>query len=336
MTDAPQPAKRSRAKSVIRTVGLVVALALCVAFLVPRAGDISDAFGRQDPWSLVAALVTGAAATYVTFLSWRALMSGAGHHIPVRAAQRVFFLSQIGKYIPGSVWPIVAQADLGREHRVPAARSVAVGMLTLLVSCGAGVSVAAVTIPFVQPDAFAHYWFVVLLVPVVLAALHPAVLRFGLRLASRVTRRDLGTIDLRIGAIIRAFGWAALAWLLFGLHITLVLVPLARVDLRVTTLTIGAYALAWLVGFLVFFLPAGLGGREAVLTALLTANVPLGASAAVSVAVMSRVLLTVVDLVFAGAAVLGERRRRAAGRAAAPLPTADATAPDTAGPPDDH
>jgi uncharacterized membrane protein YbhN (UPF0104 family) len=327
MTDAPPPAKRSRAKSVIRTVGLVVALALCVAFLVPRAGDISDAFGRQDPWSLVAALVTGAAATYVTFLSWRALMSGAGHHIPIRAAQRVFFLSQIGKYIPGSVWPIVAQADLGREHRVPAARSVAVGMLTLLVSCGAGVSVAAVTIPFVQPDAFAHYWFVVL---------HPAVLRFGLRLASRVTRRDLGTIDLRLGAVVRAFGWAALAWLVFGLHITLVLVPLARVDLRVTTLTIGAYALAWLVGFLVFFLPAGLGGREAVLTALLTANVPLGASAAVSVAVMSRVLLTVVDLVFAGAAVLGERRRRAAGRAVDPLPAADATARDAAGPPDDH
>jgi len=285
MTDVPQPAKRSRAKSVVRVVALVVALALCVAFLVPRAGDIADAFSRQNPWTLVAALVVGAAATYVTFLSWRALMAGAGHHIPLAAAQRVFFLSQIGKYIPGSVWPIVAQADLGREHKVPPARSVAVGMLTLLVSCGAGVCVAAVTIPFVQPDAFARYWFVVLLVPIVLAALHPAVLRFGLRLASKVTRRDLGTIDIRLGAVVRAFGWAA-------------------------------YALAWLVGFLVFFLPAGLGGREAVLTAMLTAGVPLGASAAVSVAVMSRVLLTVVDLLFALGAVLGERRHRRAKAAA--------------------
>ncbi|WP_288468350.1 lysylphosphatidylglycerol synthase domain-containing protein [uncultured Curtobacterium sp.] len=311
MTDLPTPAKPSRAKSVVRIVGLVVALVLCVAFLVPRAGDIADAFTRQDPWTLVAALLTGAAATFVTFLSWRALMHGAGHRIPFRAAQRVFFLSQIGKYVPGSVWPIVAQADLGREHRVPAAQSVAVGMLTLLVSCGAGVSVAALTIPFVQPDAFAHYWFVVLLVPVVLAALHPAVLRFGLRLASRVTRRDLGTIELRTAAVVRAFGWAVLAWVVFGLHIALVLVPLASVDLRVTTLTVGAYALAWLVGFLVFFLPAGLGGREAVLTALLAAGVPLGSSASVSVAVTSRVLLTVVDVVFAGAAVVGERRRRA-------------------------
>lgn len=310
MTDLPRPAKRSRTKAVVRVVGLAVALVLCVAFLVPRAGDIADAVTRQQPLTLVAAFVVGAAATYLTFLSWRALMSGAGHHIPIGAAQRVFFLSQIGKYIPGSVWPIVAQADLGREHRVPAARSVAVGMLTLLISCGAGVSVAAVTIPFVQPDAFARYWFVVVLVPVVLAALHPSVLGFGLRLASRVTRRDLGTVDIGIAAIVRAFGWAALAWVAFGLHIVLVLVPLGDVDPRVITLTIGAYALAWLVGFLVFFLPAGLGGREAVLTALLAAGVPLGASAAVSVAVMSRVLLTVVDLVFAGVAVLGERRRR--------------------------
>lgn len=310
MSDAPQPAKRSRTKTVVRVSALVLALALCVAFLVPRAGDIADAFTRQDPWTLALALVLGGAATYVTFLSWRSLMAGAGHRIPLAAAQRVFFLSQIGKYIPGSVWPIVAQADLGREHRVPPARSVAVGMLTLLVSCGAGVSVAAVTIPFVQPDAFARYWFVVLLVPVVLVALHPAVLRFGLRLASKVTRRDLGTIDIRLAAVLRAFGWAALAWLVFGLHIALVLAPLGHLDVRVATLAVGAYALAWLVGFLVFFLPAGLGGREAVLTALLTAGVPLGASAAVSVAVMSRVLLTVVDLVFAAAAVVGERRHR--------------------------
>jgi len=310
MTDVQQPAARSRTKSIVRVVALVVALALCVAFLVPRAGDIAVAFGRQDPLTLVAAFVVGAIATYLTFLSWRALMAGAGHRLPIAAAQRVFFLSQIGKYVPGSVWPIVAQADLGREHKVPAARSVAVGLLTLLVSCGAGVCVAAATIPFVQPDAFARYWFVVLLVPIVLAALHPAVLRFALRTAARVTRRDLGTIDLRLPAIARAFVWAVLAWIVFGLHIVLVLVPIGHVDLRIVLLTIGAYALAWLVGFLVFFLPAGLGGREAVLTALLVAGAGIGSSAAVSVAVMSRVLLTVVDVVFAGSAVLGERRHR--------------------------
>jgi uncharacterized membrane protein YbhN (UPF0104 family) len=294
---------------VIRVGALVVAVVLCVVFLVPRAGDIAAAFARQDPATLVVALLLGFGATYLTFLSWRALLAGAGHRLPIGAAQRVFFLSQIGKYVPGSVWPIVAQADLGREHRVPAARSVAVGMLTLLVSCGAGVCVAAATLPFVAPDASGRYWYVLLLVPIVIAALHPAVLRFGMRLASRVTRRDLGTVTLPVPAIARAFGWAALAWFVFGAHIALVVAPLVSLTGGVLLLTIGAYALARLVGFVIVFLPAGLGGREATLAALLAGGTALGVNAAVSVAVMSRVLLTIVDLVFAGVAILTRRRR---------------------------
>lgn len=311
MSSSPAPARGRRwtRRNVIRVGALVVAVVLCVVFLVPRAGDIAAAFARQDPVTLVVALLLGFGATYLTFLSWRALLAGAGHRLPIGAAQRVFFLSQIGKYVPGSVWPIVAQADLGREHRVPAARSVAVGMLTLLVSCGAGVCVAAVTLPFVAPDAFRTYWYVLLLVPVVIAALHPAVLRFGMRLASRITRRDLGTVTLPVPAIARAFGWAALAWLVFGTHIALVVAPLVPLTGGVLLLSIGAYALAWLVGFVIVFLPAGLGGREATLAALLAGGTSMGVNAAVSVAVMSRVLLTVVDLVFAGVAILTRRRR---------------------------
>ncbi|PZE26425.1 UPF0104 family protein [Curtobacterium sp. MCBD17_028] len=311
MTTSPEtpPAPRRSRRTVIRVVALVLALALCVAFLVPRADDIAAAFARQRPAPLALALLLGFAATWVTFLSWRSLLAGAGHRLPLGAAQRVFFLSQIGKYIPGSVWPIVAQADLGREHKVPAAKSVAVGMLTLLVSCGAGVCVAAVTIPFVAPGAFRTYWFVLLLVPIVVAALHPSVLGFGMRLASRVTRRELGQLTIPYPTLARAFGWAALAWGLFGTHIALVLSPLAHLRPGVFLLVIGGYALAWLVGFVVFFLPAGLGGREATLTALLVAGVPLASGTAVSVAVMSRVLLTVVDVVFAAVFVLNRRHR---------------------------
>jgi uncharacterized membrane protein YbhN (UPF0104 family) len=311
MTDTPVNArpKKRNLRGLIRIVGLVVALGLCIAFLVPRASDIAAGFSRQNPLTLVAALLVGFCATYVTFLSWRALIFGSGHRLPLIAAQRVFFLSQVGKYIPGSVWPIVAQADLGREHKVPPAKSVAVGMLTLLISCGAGVCVAAVTLPFVALDAFAKYWFVFLLVPIILAALHPAVLRFGMRLAARATKRDLGNLEIPMPAILRAFGWAALAWGVFGLHIWLVMLPVAHADGRLLFLAIGGYAIAWLVGFLVFFLPAGLGGREAVLVAILGAGVPFSSSVGVGVAVISRLLLTIVDLVFAGTAVLGRRHQ---------------------------
>ncbi|AMM21707.1 hypothetical protein AX769_18080 [Frondihabitans sp. PAMC 28766] len=294
----------------------MVALVLCIVFLIPRASDIVDALGRQNPLSIVIGLVLAIAATYATFLSWRELMRGAGHPLALMAAQRVFFLSQIGKYIPGSIWAIAAQADLGREHRVPVVKSVAVGLLTLLVSCGAGVCVAAASLPFVIPDALSKYWFVIVFVPIALAALHPAVLGLVMRLASRVMKRDFGTIRLPLPSVAKAFGWAVIAWILFGAHIATLSAALIRLDGHTFVLAIGGYSLAWLVGFLVFFLPAGLGGREAVLTALLVAGSAMSLNGAVSVAVMSRVLLTATDLLLALAAGLSRRRKGVVVRAA--------------------
>lgn len=306
----PADAKPKRAWTKYLRVGLmIVALVLCVVFLVPRADDIVKAVAQQSGWSIVGALLLGFAGIYATFLSWRELMAGAGHRLPWAASQRVFFLSQIGKYIPGSIWPIVAQADLGRAHKVPPTRSVAVGLLTLLISCGAGICMAAATLPFVTPQALADYWYVLVLVPLVLLPLYPPILRSLMRLASKVARRDLADLSLRGVNTFKAWIWAAVAWVFFGGQIAVLLTPLKSLSPSTVLLSIGAYALAWLVGFLVFFLPAGLGGREAVLTALLVVGGASTSGQGVSIALMSRVLLTVGDLVMAGSAILNHRIR---------------------------
>lgn len=295
-------------KRIIRITALVLALVLCLAFLAPRAGEIVVALGRQNPVSVAAALIVAAAATYATFLSWRELLIGVGHRLPIGACQRIFFLSQIGKYIPGSVWAIAAQADLGREHKVPPVKSVAVGILTLMISCAAGVSAAALTLVLVLPNALGHYWYVLLFLPAALLALHPAVLARTIALAGRLLRRDFDAVRLPLRSTARAFGWALVAWILFGAHIAILSAAIEPLSPSTLPLAIGSYALAWLVGFLVFFLPAGLGGREAILTALLVAGSALTPSAAVSIAVMSRVVLTLTDLSLA--LIAGASRRR--------------------------
>jgi len=62
---------------------------------------------------------------------------------------------------------------------------------------------------------------------------------------------------------------------------------------------IGAYAFAWLVGFLVVFAPSGLGVREATLIVLLAPH--LGAGPATVLAVVLRFANIVGDVVAAGA-----------------------------------
>lgn len=59
---------------------------------------------------------------------------------------------------------------------------------------------------------------------------------------------------------------------------------------------IGKFSLSWIIGYLAFFAPAGLGVMEATLTGLLSANVGIGI-AAVS-AIVFRILLLTSELVF--------------------------------------
>jgi uncharacterized membrane protein YbhN (UPF0104 family) len=61
---------------------------------------------------------------------------------------------------------------------------------------------------------------------------------------------------------------------------------------------VGGYALAWVAGFLFILAPAGVGVREIVLAATLAGTVDSGA--VVAIVLLSRVLLTAVDLVLAG------------------------------------
>ncbi len=44
------------------------------------------------------------------------LLNDLGSPLPPAGSLRVFFLGQLGKYVPGSVWPAVAQMELGRDY----------------------------------------------------------------------------------------------------------------------------------------------------------------------------------------------------------------------------
>ncbi|AFR09482.1 hypothetical protein B005_0950 [Nocardiopsis alba ATCC BAA-2165] len=93
-------------------------------------------------------------------------------------------------------------------------------------------------------------------------------------------------------------GWTLVAWIPLGLHVWLLTWAVGGDALRSLGPAVGAYALAWTLGLLVVFAPAGLGVREVVLVVALAPVVDAGA--ALVVAVLSRLVMTVADVGWAG------------------------------------
>jgi uncharacterized membrane protein YbhN (UPF0104 family) len=294
--------------------GLVgFALVLGAVALVKSGSDVLSHADELSPWSLLLSLGCVLAALFATLLTWRAILTDLGSPLPLPAALRVFFLGQLGKYVPGSVWPVLAQMELGKEHGVPKSRSGTVGLLTVALSLVAGLLTAAVTLPFTSADALSEYWFAFLAVPVLGLGLVPAIANPVLDRLLRLARRGGLEQGLSGRGMAQALAWAVVAWGFFGAQVWLLVDVLAPADasvhgLQAYVLSVGAFALAWTAGFLFVIAPAGAGIREAVLVVALSPV--LDREQALLVALVSRAVMTLGDGAWALVAVAAGRRHR--------------------------
>jgi glycosyltransferase 2 family protein len=294
----------SRRATVLRLVlGVAAAVAVAVAFVTAR--EDAGAVGAPDPARLLAAAAAIGIALLAAAAAWSTLLGERR----LRVVLPGFLGAQLARYIPGSLWQGVSQVLDAERLGVRRSRATT----AFLVQLGTQVVAATVVALLVLLDASRlPPWLLVAVVATPLVAL-PMVSRSWMsravaRLRARSTRfagMDLAPPSQRALWIATAFGAvnAVLVGIAFGL-----LIPSATSPREVVAAA-GAFAFAWLVGFLVVPLPAGLGVREALLVVGLAGRhsvaVVLGA------AVVLRLLMMVVEV---GLAVVAHGLRRFASR----------------------
>jgi uncharacterized membrane protein YbhN (UPF0104 family) len=254
--------------------------------------------------AVAGALVSVLVALLATMQVWRLLLASLGSPLPVRTAARIMFIGQLGKYLPGSIWPVLAQMELGSAYRVPRSRSASASVLTMLLSLLTGLLTALVALPFVAGST--PYLWALLGTPFLLVLMHPRVLNSVLNRLLRLARRPALQVALTGRAMAGALAWAFASWICYGLQIWLLAVRLGAPDGKAALLAAGGFALAWSVGFLVVLAPAGAGVRDLMLIA--TLGPILSVADATAIALVSRVLLTVADLLTAAVAAGFTRR----------------------------
>ena len=179
---------------------------------------VRAALGSLGFAAVAGALLSVLAAMVMTMQSWRVLLAGLGSPLPLRAASRIMFIGQLGKYLPGSVWPVLAQMELGHAYRVPRHRSASASVLAMMVSLLSGLLMALITLPFVA-GATAYRWAFAL-VPVLLAACIRGCSNAVLQWLLRVARRPPLEQPLTGRVMAAALAWSCSSWVLYGLQDT--------------------------------------------------------------------------------------------------------------------
>lgn len=257
------------------------------------ARDLQPAWGRVG-WSALLVLTSYG----VLIATWRAMVAAWGDRIGPGAAARIWFVSNLGRYVPGKVWQIAAMGVMAQEAGVRATAAVGSSLVIALVNLLVGFAVVALSgydlVARAVPQSGALPWALAALAAVV--AVLPWLLPPLVRLTGRLTRRPVEAPELPARALWVAGAGCAVAWVLYGVAFRELAVALLGTATGGAAAYVAVFTLSYLLGFVALFAPGGLGVRELSMAALLvSAGLATEPEAAILV-LASRLWLTVLEI----------------------------------------
>ncbi len=287
-------------RRVVQGAFVVAVLWFGGALLAEQWGAVRDLRATLHPsWGRVALSGGIVLVSYAVLIAtWRATVQAWGERIPVADAARIWFVSNLGRYVPGKVWQIGAMGVMAQRVGVSPVAAVGSALVVSLVHVVVGFGVVAATgrdlLVGTAPRGELLAAAIAVLGVAVLTA--PWWIPATLRLLARITGRTIAAPRLPPRAIWVAALGSAVAWVLFGLAFRELALALLGSVTGDAAPYVAVFTLSYLLGFVALFAPGGIGVRELSMAALLVGASLTTAPEAALLVVASRLWLTVLEI----------------------------------------
>ena len=241
--------------------------------------------------SIIAHLVTFALFSEV----WCILMRGFGFTIKLHHSFKISYIANLGRYLPGRIWPVFGMAYLAKQLGIKEQESVTSWIIVQIFAIPSAFIVGTGAL-LLSPDnismnlssfmGIGFYIFTLAVFILSLLIIFTPELMFKLfnHFLIKIKREPIN-FQIKISTAIRIFVGYMICWIFYGFSFWLFIVSISgNFDLPLTG-AIGTFALAYQIGYLSIFAPGGIGVREYIIKLLLT---PFIGPVAVGVAIAAR------------------------------------------------
>ncbi len=233
---------------------------------------------------------------------WRQVIVGFGYKINLHESFRVIYLANLGRYVPGKVWQVVGMVGLAKEIKIPPPISLASFALVqayalpasfVLIPLALGTN-SALSSLIVFRDVM-YLFFGATIGLFLILFFWPGGMEWALNKVLKLFKQETVQYRPDLKNRISIFAWYILNWGLFGVSFHFFLRALIATPQLGLIYSSGTYIAAYILGYISFLSPAGLGVREGVMSALLAPvlTVPVAAS----VALINRVWITIAEVI---------------------------------------
>ncbi len=283
----------------------LVAAALLVYFVGRSLASQWAAF-RDQPlalrprWAYIAA--SGALVLFTHALlvqTWRILLRAWNASLPFWTATRIWCVSNLGKYVPGKIWQVTAMAGMAHRAGVSPVVSTGSAVLSTIINIACGIALVLGLgwewLNLLRADARVMASVLITLAVLGLAALPFILPRLG-AIVSRLTNRVVEVAAPPPRVILAAIAANVIAWVLYGVAFMWLVRGILGDAPGPLWGYVAVYCASYVVGYLFFVVPGGIGPREAVMVSLLTSLALATPKEALLVAAASRVWLTILEI----------------------------------------
>jgi uncharacterized membrane protein YbhN (UPF0104 family) len=234
-------------------------------------------------------------------LALRKIVGVLGYKISIRKMCSVLFYSQIAKYLPGGIWGYVGRMYLYKKEGMSGSDASTCVILETLLVVLSGIFVFIISFSFLDeipewmPNEHLDEIGIAVLI-VMLFLIHPKTLNFLWGLVPARINKNRALFNYSYVSVLKPALFLVFFWLGIGGGFWLLIRSFIYLDLHLLPVTTGIYILSWIIGFLAFFTPGGLGAREGVLVLALNMYLPVNIS--VIIAAAARVWWVIGELVW--------------------------------------
>lgn len=286
-----------------RTAPIVTAAAVAVTvaflgWLVWRERAVFVEHAWRIQWgALAAAILPLYPALALVAVAWAHIMRTLGSQATWLTHLHIYVSAHLARRLPGTFWYVVGRGYLyqqrGESVRLVSAAS---GLELVVMTLAGGIVTLLLGARLLRDLPGTYFWLLVGLVGAALALSHPRTVRAGLRWA--------GVDDpplLHYGHIAIWIVLYAVVWLLGGVMLYLIAYGLVQTGPEYLPYIVAAWTLTGTLSVIFIFLPSNFGFTEIALSVLLSAIMP--SSLAVVVAVGSRIVIIVLEVIVTGSAL---------------------------------
>ncbi len=262
------------------------------------------------PWPLIVSFALALAFWFLTGVGWNLMVRCLGGQMALRKGMKIYFLSNLGWYVPGKVWFAVGRAYLGQREGVSVGVISTSVLMEMVLSLTSSALMATFALPLLSPILGAKGLYLGIAVLIFgLAALHPAPMKILLALLGRLlpgptctelcrSKREVHP-PLRYSVMMGLLAGYLLIWGFVGVAFFVLLNAVHPLPLTWLPTVAAIYAASWIAGFLTPA-PSGLGVREGAMILLLGQYLPVPAVTAT--AILFRIWLILAEVLWAAVA----------------------------------